>query len=292
MNSIFSDTKFHEKLEEDGFIKIQLLNTAEISKLMNLYDNIKQTHKDKASRLFVSSRDCDYDTSIRISNNIKEILQPKFEKIAANFSLYGGTFLVKYKFDSNEFNLHQDYTLVEPEKHQMYAIWIALQDTSEQNGAVFFLEKTHRLFNSYISATYNNSKIYRKNIHPKFIKTVSLKAGEAMIFCDGTFHGSYSNLCDKDRVAVTARITDKDAPFVYYQKKNESKASIYSIQPSDLIRYFTEFQQGKLPVHLTLIDEIPYKHLHVNSKMLNRKLMNNGDSTIKIFLKRIWMLFN
>ena len=58
MNSIFSDTKFHEKLEEDGFIKIQLLNTAEISKLMNLYDNIKQTHKDKASRLFVSSRDC------------------------------------------------------------------------------------------------------------------------------------------------------------------------------------------------------------------------------------------
>ena len=290
MISIFRNTEIQEKIRSDGYAVLPLLKPNEIDKLLSLFHKVSSAKKDAKAKLFVSSRDCDFETSLYISNEIKDILLPHLETIAFNFSLYGGAFLAKPKHDSNEFSFHQDFTLMEPDKHQMYAIWIALQDTNQQNGAVFLIEKSQQLFKSYISASYNNNKIDRKDIDPDFVKSISLKAGDMLLFCDSLFHGSFSNLSDKERIAITARITDKDAPFVYYQKLDDDTAGVYSIHPTDLIKYFTDFQQGNLPDHLTLKYTISYRHSPVTSKKLNNKLKDlNGKSTG--FLEKIIQVF-
>jgi hypothetical protein len=231
MVTLFNDAAINRSLEESGYITLPLLDEDDLRRLKELYNRISGSAPGGNSKLFVSSRECDYETSLKISTEIKEILQPYFEKIAHSFTLYGGAFLAKPKHDTNEFSLHQDFTLVQPEQHQMFAIWIALQDTNRDNGAVFLLEKSHRLVKGYISATYNNTKIERKQIDPDFVKPVCLKAGEAIIFSDSIFHGSYSNLSDSERIAVTARITDKDAPFVYYHKSDEQTAEFTLSNP-------------------------------------------------------------
>lgn len=268
---LFVDKNINQLLEERGYVTIPLLSTEETARLRGLYESLKTDKKDTNARLFVSSRDCDYDKSMEVSQLIKEILLPHIEKIATHFTLYGGAFLAKPRHDTNEFALHQDFTLTEP-AHRMYAIWIALQDTDEKNGAVFLLEKSHRVLQNFLSASYNNVRIDRKDIHPDFIQTISLKAGQAIIFCDQLFHGSYSNKTNQERVAATARITDKDAPFVYYHKQDDSTAAVYEIAPFDLIKYFEHFQKGNIPEHLTLKYTVPYKHTSVNSKLLNKRL--------------------
>ena len=167
----------------------------------------------------------------------------------------------------------------------MYAIWIALQDTNEHNGAVFLIERSQNLFKSYISASYNNHKINREEIDTDFVKTLLMKVGDVLIFCDSIFHGSFSNLSDSERVAATARITDKDAPFVYYHQMDKNTAGIFTIQPADLIKYFSDLQQGQIPKHLILKGTFPYQHTPVNGKVLNYKLKITHGKPVSLFEK-------
>lgn len=286
----FLNGEIENKIETLGYATLPLIEEKEIKELLEIYNQIATVDKAEKAKLFVSSRDCDYETSLLISSRIQDILLTSFQKAAKYFSLYGGAFIVKEKNDSNEFSLHQDFTLVNPEKNQTLAVWIALQDISENNGAMFLVEKSHLIRKSYISASYNNARIERKNINPKYIKTIALKAGEALLFSDNIFHGSFNNLSDTKRVAVTARITDKEAPFVYYHKINNHTAGMYSIQPHDLIKYFREFQEGEIPEEIKLKETIPYKHLSLNHKILNRELnkINGNEDGIISKLKRMF----
>lgn len=268
----FISEELRQNINNLGYSIIPLLNKEEVENFRKLYQEIASVEKSKDAKLFVSSRDCSFDESIILSDKIRDVIAPKLEEIASNIDIYGGAFIVKPQDFLNEFSLHQDFTLAEREKNQMLAIWIALQDTTEENGAFFLIEKSHLLPQNYISASYNNFKILRKEIDSEFIKTMNLKAGQAIIFNENMFHGSFSNKSTNPRIAITARISDKGAPFVYYQKIDVSTAGIYHIQPFDLIKYFKEFHSGIIPNHLPLIRTVPYIHSPLNGKKLNLEL--------------------
>jgi ectoine hydroxylase-related dioxygenase (phytanoyl-CoA dioxygenase family) len=54
-----------------------------------------------------------------------------------------------------------------------------------------------------------------------FLKTIPLKAGEAIIFNHSLLHASHSNLSNEERVAVTFGLTHKEAQLLmYYSKKD------------------------------------------------------------------------
>jgi hypothetical protein len=270
--SIFIDTLLSESLYKNGFVKISPLSSDAVISLQKLYHSTKKNKNPINTHLYVSSRECNLNTSIEISTQIKNILLPFFNTIAYDFDLYGGAFLSKPQKDENEFSLHQDFTLVESKKDSMYAIWIALQDTTIYNGCMYIVDKSHNLFENYISATYNNHKIQRKNIIKEGIVNIELKAGEGIIFCDKVFHGSYPNKSTEERLAITARIANKGAQFVYYNKKSDAVASLYAISPEDLIAYFDEFQKGIIPNHIQLLKEVPYTHSPITEKALNKAL--------------------
>jgi len=268
---LFIDKNIKTDLSNNGFAKINPLSQDDISVLIALYNNTKSKKSENAC-LYVSSRECTLETSTQIGNTIKDLLQPYFDTIADNFDLYGGAFLSKPKLEKNEFSLHQDFTLIDKEKDAMYAIWIALQDTTIDNGCMYLIGKSHTLFENYISASYNNHKIHREKISSKHVTAIELKAGEGIIFGDDVFHGSYPNATNNERLAVTARITSRDAQFVYHGKADNNTCIQYKIAPQDLIQYFDEFQKGNIPKHIPEIKRFPYKHKPITERSLQTAL--------------------
>ena len=287
MKNIFVKEEIHAHLEQFGYYTLPLLIKEEVNKLLYLFNDTNTGKTQENKQFYLSVRECTTDKSIEISAFIKEIITPKIESLASDFTLYGGAFIKKAGNNlKNEFPLHQDFTLTKP-PHSMYAIWIALQDTTIENGAMFVAPKSHKLFNNLLSSNYNNTTILRKDISEIFIKPIELKAGEAIIFSDKLFHGSYCNSTNNDRIAVTARITSKGAPFVFYQKKDEKRASVYRISPLDLIQYFNDFHQGKIPEHSILEAEIPYQHIVVNSNLLEQELRKVNNMPPLSFIEKV-----
>lgn len=269
---IFKDPDIHSNLLNKGYTTIKALNPEDISTLIALYTSTKTDTKSEDAHLYVSSRECNVDTSLRISDTIKQLLTPFFDSITDNYALYGGAFLSKPKLEKNEFSLHQDFTLIDREKDTMYAIWIALQDTTISNGCMYLVDQSHNLFPNYISATYNNNRIRRKYISKEYISDIELKAGEGIIFIDGIFHGSYPNTSTQERLAITARISNKSAQFVYYNKHDENTCIQYAIQPNDLIQYFEDFRSGTMPKHLVEVKRFAYKHYPITEQSLQAVL--------------------
>lgn len=182
MEKIFTKEEIVSDLELLGYHTLPLLTAKEVSKLLDLFQHTNTGNTQVGKPFYLSVRECATEKSIEISEFVKQLLEPKIANIANNYTLYGGAFIKKAGNNTkNEFPLHQDFTLTQP-PHSMYAIWIALQDTTIENGAMFVAPKSHRLFNNLLSSTYNNSTIHRKDISEIFIKPIELKTGEAIIF--------------------------------------------------------------------------------------------------------------
>ncbi|QQR97824.1 MAG: phytanoyl-CoA dioxygenase family protein [Sphingobacteriales bacterium] len=286
--NIFLEKKINNDLIDNGYSIVDVLSSNDIKYLLELYKETRTKDNNINNHLYVSSRECDFNTSIQISNKIRELIQPYFQTIAIDFDLYGGAFLSKPKLIENEFSLHQDFTLVEKEKDKMYAIWIALQDTTINNGCMYIVKNSHKLFDNYVSASYNNHKIHRNKISNKYIIDIELKAGQGMIFCDNIFHGSYPNVSSEDRIAITTRIANKGAQFVFYDIADKNTCIQYNIEPHDLIQYFDDFQKGNLPKHLTESRRFHYIHRPITSKYLQIALKYNSKNGKNSTLQKLY----
>src|SRR6185312_8540373 len=124
--------------------------------------------------------------------------------------------------------------------------------------------------NNFRSGSYASRMIDRKKILPEFIETISLRPGEVLIYLPQLFHGSYKNHTSKDRLAVTAMITDKDCPLYNYNKKDESSAAVYQLSPESYLNDIRMINDGKIPGTAAFIDTIPYIHRTINHTALNK----------------------
>lgn len=275
---IFRDTTNLNKLNELGYIVLDLLDNHQLESLKQLYSQINWNNRPSGAKLNVSSRDCAFEDSLRISQSINEIIRSSVDKLFQKYHLFGGAFIVKTPHSEATFNLHQDYTLVNPEKDILYSMWIPLQDTSVQNGAVFIAEKSHRLFRNYISASYNNDTIKRSDIESRFIKDIEMKAGQVLIFLDSVFHGSSPNQTDNSRMAVTAKIAPEGTDMKYYERVDDYNAVEYKIEPNDLIKHFDDLILRNIPETFVLWRNIYYRHNNINAQKLNIALKKiNGE---------------
>lgn len=270
MNSLFIENEHQSSLENKGYLILDLLEENDIQNLCKLY--AETIASQKKTGLFESSRNNTADINNLIKQNIQTIINPYIQTIFQDYSFYGGTFMIKSSNLSNEFPLHQDWNIVDEKKHTALFFWIPLLETNEQNGSIFLIEGSHKLFHNYRSGSYKSLLIERNKIDKKYIKSINLQLGQVLIYLPQLFHGSYKNNSDKDRIVITSMITNKDAPLYNFNKKNETEATIYQIQPSSYLNDISLINDGKIPNSAELIDTIPYIHPIINHKVLNKVL--------------------
>ena len=76
----------------------------------------------------------------------------------------------------------------------------------------------------------------------------------------------------QNRIVVTAQIFNKKAPYLYFEKKDESFAKIFQLEENDLLFKMRDLIEGRLD-SFQLMENIKYQHKKLTAEDL---LKNNS----------------
>ena len=209
--SIVKDETLNKQLFEKGYMVLPFLNHAEVQQLRDIYFSY---HPDASVQgFYVSSHVKPWDELMEISDKIKDIVAPKIDAHFQNVQKIGGTFIVKAPDEKNILHPHQDWRIVDEDHFRSFTIWIALQDTTDENGALYVLPGSHEWIRGYRHITIPSvyGKIY--DLTWEYMFPLHLKAGEAVVFDHALVHASKPNISKELRIAATNTIMSEGATF-------------------------------------------------------------------------------
>ena len=135
---------------------------------------------------------------------------------------------------SGEVPLHQDWSFVDDQRWRSYNVWAPLADVDEGNGCLQLVAGTHTSARQPRAA---GSAFFYADLEPmlrQHLRSVPLRAGEAVIFDHCLFHCSPPNASDQLRVAATAALLPQEAPMLYYHAtRDDGSVEVYEV-PDDV----------------------------------------------------------
>jgi hypothetical protein len=219
MESIWKEEGLAIQFERAGFVVIDLLSDKALAQLLEIY----RAEGFPASETFYSSsflRDKEHKADI--SQGLCEVIDPFVQELFINFKKLGAVFLIKPPGPNSIMPIHQDWTVVDETKFDAMTVWIPLQDTTEENGCIRVLPRSHRLSNALRAPTLQNPL---KDIVAEaelLMQPLPMKAGQAFVFSHALLHASFPNLSQEPRVAVAYGVMHQESQLRYYFRENAS----------------------------------------------------------------------
>lgn len=269
---LFRNDNIEKEYREDGFVRLPLLQVNELATIKDLYH---RTYGQSFQGLQPLLRVGDAKRNIELHYEIARILSPILEKWFLPFAYNANHFIVKGANDSNTFRLHQDWNVVNETKYIAAHIWIALQDTDTENGALFVLRGSHRYFDNIRSGSCGIAFIEDTETIRKHITSLPVKAGEAIVYQQALFHGSHPNSTPDPRLACISSIRPQQASMVYYQQDLD-KLIEHEISPEILLNQLSQLEKGSRPMATksSINNFYPcYKTSYLSTKVLEEKLI-------------------
>lgn len=254
---IVKNEVLNKQLFEKGFIVLPFLNDKEVEQLRNIYFS---HHADSTIEgLYVSSHAKPWEELINISDKIKDIVAPKIDKHFQHVKKIGGTFIVKAPDETNILHPHQDWIIVDEDKYRSFTIWIALQDTTDENGAMYVLPGSHEWVRGYRHITIPSvyGKIYE--LTWQYMQPIHLKAREAVVFDHALVHASKPNVSNELRIAATNTILSEGATFRICCNSN-GVVEVYKCQSE----YYAKPEAKEAPHHLPKIKDTDFKMVQLD----------------------------
>ena len=236
---IFKRELMQKQFNERGFVKVSLLNEDQVQDLNDFFilnreehftiDKLHHTTTDTENLLLIN----------HVDDKIKSILLPELEKILVSFKPLASCFHIKKQGAGSETGVHQDPTFVDEQNFCSANVWVALQDTNEKNGNLFFISgSNHAITSLRVTPSFPSYYDSFREIMPKLAVHVPLKKGEAVIFNNATIHGATENLSDEIRLAATLLICSERAQWLLYYQEEEKFSNKIGRYHLDLKTFF------------------------------------------------------
>lgn len=234
---LFQDDKLENELFDKGFINIPFLSDDELEELKGYYYGVHPNEKLELEGTMHGIHMTTWSGNDGYKRLVKSFLANVFEKGASrlfnNHRLLNHVFIVKEGGDTTEFNIHQDWSVVDESVDYSVNIWVPLHDVTKDNGALWILPGSHRLdqpirgagclFPDYMS---------QMEVLKDKVRCIEVKAGEALIFFHATIHGSPPNQSTERRAVACATAIYEDAALTtYFQRSEDSELEVYN--PAD-----------------------------------------------------------
>lgn len=239
-NLIVKDEANRKQLLDEGVVKLPAIPN-EIIKALN--EAFLATHSKHEGGMFYSLYSKDYAYRKKTDELIFNTLKPVFDKYFTDYKSSFNLFIVKGAHTAEEFFIHQDPSYCDEYKYSPLHVWIPLEDINENNGALCFVPKTHKLFAPYrnisFAAPFEGIRPFvRKYLKPEFVK-----AGEILAFDPRVLHNSLPNNTDEVRVVILCGLFHKDAQIVASYKDEEVPNSPVELfeQEEDFFNVYPDF---------------------------------------------------
>jgi ectoine hydroxylase-related dioxygenase (phytanoyl-CoA dioxygenase family) len=162
---------------------------------------------------------------------INEALGPLVQSLCADYTLKGGTYLVKGCGPDSVCKVHQDWNTVDESQFVGLVVWVPLVDVDRSNGCLVVSPGTHRreLFPTYRGASFESPHLdLDADIQPHLID-LPLLAGEICFFAQNLFHGSWPNLSGDVRASLYAGAIPREAHMLHYHQADADSLVVLPI---------------------------------------------------------------
>lgn len=259
---------YHQKLlNVNGYFTQQLFEKEIAEKIKYIY---YFNFDDTTTTFYSTSFHPNFELKQKVNQQILDLLQPVLDENFSDYKILGSSFLKKIAKQNNPLPLHQDWTVTDEEKFGSFTIWIPLQDTNEKNGAIRVIDRSHQVDDNFRAPSLPVSFESERQLFDKYLKTLSLKTGEAFVFNQKLMHASFPNQSDEERLALTIGLVPKDANlFMLYFDKNKNEIQQYSM-PDDLFLHYPEIIHQ--PMIGTLEKTYSYQPKKLSEKIFKQNL--------------------
>ncbi len=291
MKALFISPEQQRKFEDDGFVKVQLLNPAEVAELLGMYKTVAAEHEKINIPYITTSLTYNAELIANVDTALQKIIGPAIARYLINYKLLFGNFLIKMPVDQSETEPHQDITFVDEEQYASVNIWVALQDTDTTNGCMYFLKGSHKFIPTLRPGCIYNWEY--ENVKAEIIEKAEIfpaKAGEAFIFNHAVVHGSYPNTSGQPRVAGVIAAYHDDAPLIHYYMPDPKKNVLQKYNMTK--EAFLTFAEDQPPAKGVFVNEITHNFRQLNKKEFNALVKNKSGNyswwqSINNFIKSV-----
>jgi hypothetical protein len=238
---IFKHPDLQQQFDTEGFVKIQLLSTADIELLTKLFYEYHLTINDNSFGASTFMHDSLLKHKIR--DSLYPIFLPYFEQLFTDYSYFGSSYLYKTPGSNSDLAPHQDWSIVDEKKFVAVNIWTPLINTNPANGTLYVVPKSHTRNIFCLRAP--TIPFYFQQYMDTVIQCsvpMNANAGEAVILNQSLIHYSSPNLSDSIRLAITSGLKTKGAPMLFHFKNTNGEIERYEM-PEDFLLGFEDFSK-------------------------------------------------
>jgi len=132
------------------------------------------------------------------------------EFVGPNIALFASHYLSKPAGDGLPVLWHQDGSYWPLEPMEVVTLWLAVDDSTPENGCMRVIPKTHHLELQQLKPRQDIKSVLSSEIDPKFVDEskavdIVLKAGDLSVHHPNVIHGSNANTSPKRRCGLTIR---------------------------------------------------------------------------------------
>jgi hypothetical protein len=239
MLQVFRDEKHQSDFEKNGFVILPFYTAEEIIALENLYHRL---HPQNEQGFFPSTFSKDKNYRYEADSEIKRIGNRSIEKYCQDIKVVCGSFIVKSPGPESGMCVHQDMSLIDESRFTGINIWVPLVDLTIENGALFVLPGSHRIFPTYRGSSIPEFFAPVMENMIDYLQPVLIKAGEAVFFDQSIIHFSPPNYSAGIRIVTNTYFTHKNTEYrTYYWNKDEHKNAVEAFAQDD--DFMTNFEQ-------------------------------------------------
>lgn len=307
MMRVFRNEEHQREFEKNGFIILPFYTQAEIAELAKLYYKL---HPEDEKGFYPSTFSKDKNYRQQADTEIRRVCDRSITAYCQDVKVVCGSFIVKSPGPESGMCVHQDMSLVDESRFTGINIWVPLVDLTIQNGALFVLPGSHRIFPTYRGSSIPEFFSPVMNDIIDYLQPVLIKAGEAVFFDQSIIHFSPPNYSDKIRIVTNTYFTHKDTAFrTYYwdQEKYGNKVEVFA-QDDDFMTNFEQFGDnirdrpktgeslGLVDYHFPAIDSTflaaRFKRTNARQLIANASPKEQKTGTKKSFFQKIKALIN
>jgi len=275
ISSVFKDPSLNNEFEKKGYIKVPFLNQEEVSRLKDFYlDNFynkNEQYNGLENRTFTEFSVINFKSEFKKKcfQEITEICLHPAQHLLDDFEPIIGNFIAKYN-EKGLLPIHQNWSVVDETKYSSVSIWCPLQDTTEENGTLYFIDGSHKYFRgNRHTQTHESFSGIHDYLFDEHLKPVPVKAGEAIFLDDAIIHYSPVNQTNQIRLAVQLIMKPKkaQAQFIETDLHDTEKGKIYNADPE----FFFAFDEFKANINYKPIGNFEQKKTIYTKETFLRK---------------------
>lgn len=237
---IVRDAALTAEVADNGFAVRSFLPAEALEQLREIYAR-EHAIANAEGGMFYTLYSQNLEYRARIDKAVGEVMKPYLDAFFHSYKTVLHGFIVKVPGPKSGFLIHQDTTGLDEYKFSSLSVWIPLFDIGPEDGAMCFVRKSHKMGYPYrgISFAFPFDKIH--GLVKRYLEPVYMKAGEAIIFDQRTFHASLPNRSEKNRVVAVVGMFPQEAEFrIAYQESPDAPVEIYR-QADDFILKYPRF---------------------------------------------------